>query len=188
MVSTHRTKDDFLNALSSQLEEQRVSVDIRSALLSGFSAASDRLSNEEPEQSQAFHLKLGAWIIRDEDIPLLQAISATATAVALSLTTAGLAWPSIATALTSLTDVCWRAWRKGGRLSPQQVSVYGCLDAFGPSTCDSLLVHLPKHGKDLSADALVSTLESLTEIELNDGRIIALASQNANAVWRALKI
>jgi hypothetical protein len=188
MAFTYPTKNEFLTAVASELQPSSASAEIHSALLSGISSADDALRSEESDKSQAFHLKVGAWIIGEGDIPLLQALNTTAGTTAVLMKAQGLAWPVIASVLSSLADVCWRAWRKGGRLSPQQVSVYGCLQALGPLTREALSVHLQRKGEDLSPDKVTSTLESLTEIELNDGQIIALASKDVDQLWKALKI
>ncbi|MBV8524220.1 MAG: hypothetical protein JOY71_19190 [Acetobacteraceae bacterium] len=189
MISTFRTKDDFLEAISRKLEEQGSSVEVRSALLSGISSADAALREKEGDQDfQAFNLKVGSWVVRDDDLPIFQAINATAAAVALTLTTGGLAAASLAAALTSFADLCWRMWRKGGRLSRRQVSAYGFLQALGPMTVQELLAHLKGDDKKISSEDLTSILRSLAEIELNDGHIVALTAENSNGQWKALKI
>ncbi|MGB6688602.1 MAG: hypothetical protein WBE76_12245 [Terracidiphilus sp.] len=199
MLATYKTKDDFLGAVEShlnqqpldrqQLDQQDSRANIRSALLAGISSAEDDLRNEsQDDKSQAFHLKVGSWVIRDDDVPIFEAVNAVASAVVLTLTTAGIAWPAIATALTSLASVCWRVWRKGARLSSRQVSVYGFLKAQGPMTLAALADCLKKAGIDLTQDDVASTLESLAEIELNDGQIVTLASRDASEHWKALRI
>jgi hypothetical protein len=184
----YRTRDEFLDAVSSLLEADGGRTEVWAAVRNGISIADESITASEAPTSQAFHLKVGSWIIRDDDVPLFQAINSTAAAVALSLVTAGMPWPAIAAALTSLADVCWRTWRKGGRLSPQQVTVYGWLRTLGRVTTESLLNHLHDRGIEMSAPELDATLRSLIEIELNDGRIVALAAKDADQLWRALKI
>jgi hypothetical protein len=189
MLSTYKTKEDFLGAVSSHIQQQQPQADVTAALLSGISSAEDAVREEQrDEKSQAFHLKLGSWVIRDEDIPIFDAVNSSAAAVVTTLTTAGMPWVAIATAVTGLAHVCWRAWRKGARLSGQQVSVYGLLRAQGPMTAAALTAALRNTGKDVKEEDVGSTLESLTEIELNDGEIIELASKDDNQRWKALKI
>jgi hypothetical protein len=189
MLSTFKTKEEFLGAVSSQLEKQQSESNIRSALLAGVSSAEDDLRNESAEEeSQAFHLKMGSWVIRDDDIPIFEAVNSTATAVALTLTTAGIAWPAVATTLITFANVCWRVWRRGVHLSSRQVSVYGFLKAQGPMTLIALTDGLKKAGEDFTQEDLASTLESLSEIELNNGQIVKLASKDANEQWKALNI
>ena len=189
MVSTYKTKDDFLGAVSSHLHAPESQPDIRSALLTGISSAEDDLRSESrDEKSQAFHLKLGSWVIRDNDIPIFEAVNSAATAIALTLTTAGIAWPAVATALTALANICWRMWRKGAHLSSRQISVYGLLREQGPLTLAALVDSLKKSGEDFTQQDVTSTLDSLSEIELNDGQIIKLVSKDSNEYWKALKI
>jgi hypothetical protein len=189
MLSTFKTKDDFLGAVSSHLEKQQSPANIRAALLTGISVAEDDLRQQsQGEQSQAFHLKLGSWVIRDDDIPIFEAVNSMAAAVALSLSTGGVAWPAIATALTGLANISWRMWRRGAHLSSRQIAVYGFLQAQGPMTVIALAEVLKKAGHDLTEENITSTLESLSEIELNSGQIIKLASKDANGNWKALKI
>jgi hypothetical protein len=189
MLSTYKTKDEFLNAVSSHLATKESEANVRSALLSGISSADDDLRVEGGGgESQAFHLKLGAWVIRDEDLPIFEAVSSMATAVTLTLTTAGIAWPAIATALSQIANMCWRVWRRGAYLTAPQVAVYGFLEAQGPMTLSALAEGLSKAGKSLAEDDVSSILQSLAEIELNSGQVIKLATEDANEHWKALKI
>ena len=189
MVTTYNTRNDFLNAVSSHFEKQEPQAEVSSALLAVISSAEDDLRNERlDEKSQAFHLKLGAWVIRDSDIPIFEAVNSTAAAITLTLTTAGIAWPAVTTALTALANICWRIWRKGAHLSSRQIDVYGFLRAQGPMLLAALAESLQKAGKNLTQDDVGSVLQSLAEIELNDGSIITLASKDANGYWKALKI
>src|SRR5215831_8562455 len=168
MLSTYQTKDDFLNAVLTHLPPQDSQEDIRSALLAGISSAEDDLREQaRHDESQAIHLKLGSWVIRDDDLPIFEAVSSMATAVTLTLTTAGIAWPAIATALSQIANMSWRVWRRGAHLSAPQVDVYGFLKAQGPLTVSALTEGLNKAGKSLTESDVSATLQSLSEIELN---------------------
>ena len=187
MLSTYKTKTEFLNAVHLQLVDSPEN--IRSALLLGISSAEDDLREDaRGDKSQAFHLKVGSWFIRDEDLPIFEAVGSMATAVALTLTTGGVAWPAIATALSQIANMCWRVWRRGAHLSVPQVAVYGFLKAQGPLTVNALVEGLNKTGKNFGQDDVASTLQSLSEIELNNGQIIKLATKDANEYWKALNI
>jgi hypothetical protein len=189
MLSTYKTKAEFLNAALLRLQLEESQADIGSALLSGISSAEDDIREDAlDDESQAFHLKVGSWIIRDDDLPILEAVSSMATAVALTLSTAGIAWPAIATALSQIANVCWRVWRRGAQLSAPQVAVYGFLKTQGPLKVNALAEGLNKAGKDLTQDDVASTLSSLCEIELRSGQFIKLATKDANEYWKALNI
>lgn len=189
MLTTFKTQDEFLSALSEQMDKANAAGDQRSALLAGLAKADDELrAATHTRGSAALNLKVGSWVIRDADLPLIAAVSATGTAVAATLATAGIAWPLIAAALTSLADVCWKAWRKGARLSEPQVRVYGLLQSSGPLSKDGLAELLDHLGDKMELVALTATLNSLTEVELSDGDIISLAREDNGGFWRAVRI
>jgi hypothetical protein len=189
MLATFKTKDDFLAGVSARLDAHHTDPNIRSALVDGISAADEELRNGiRGDQAQAFHLQLGAWVIRDDDVPLFEGVNSMAAAVTLSLTSAGLNWPAVAAALAAIANICWRVWRKGARLTSRQISVYGFLKANGPMRIAALTAALNKAGEDLSEADVASTLKNLAELELNDGQIIALASEDATHEWKGLKI
>lgn len=189
MLSTYKTKTEFLNAVTSHLQLEDSSANISSALISGISSAEDDLRKDAlGDESQAFHLKVGSWVIRDDDLPIFEAVSSMALAVTLTLSTAGIAWPAIATALSQIANMCWRIWRRGAHLSAPQVTVYGFLKAQGPLTVNGIAEGLNKIGKSLAQDDIASALRSLSEIELSNGQIIKLATKDANEYWKALNI
>jgi hypothetical protein len=189
MLTTYKTKAEFLTAVLPHLQLEDAQGNIRSALVSGISSAEDDLREDAlRDKAQAFHLKVGSWIIRDDDLPIFEAVSSIATAVALTLSTAGLAWPAISTALSQIANMCWRVWRRGAHLSARQVAVYGFLKAHGPLTVDALAEALNKIGKEFAHDDVASTLRSLSEIELSNGQIVKLANKDANEYWKALNI
>jgi len=189
MLRTYKTKDAFLSAVSSALDAQGTPPDLRTPILSGLASADDDLRSENRElDSGGLNLKLGAWIIRDDDLPIFTALNTVATAVAASLVSGGLAWPLVATALTGLADLCWRAWRKGARLSSLQVTVYGFLKARGPLAVEELARLLEASGQQVPLATLRATLRGLTQIDINTGNLVALAKEDKDHVWQALRI
>lgn len=190
MLSTFRSKEEFLAAVTSQLDGANISRDVSAALVSGISSADDVLrSQTDDRESLALNLKVGSWVIRDDDLPLFQAINTTGAAIALTMTTGGLAWPAIAAALAAFADLCWRAWRKGARLSSLQVSAYGALQAHGPMKEDAVIGHLKDEQAGGPAPEVVkAVLESLREVDADDGHLLALAARDGNGVWKALRI
>jgi hypothetical protein len=189
MFQAYKTQEEFLQAVSASLAHGCGSDGQLSALLVGISKAdSDLRSGSAAPGSAALNLKVGAWVIRDQDVPIFAALNATAAAVIGTLTTAGVAWPLIATALSALAEVCWRAWRKGAHLTSAQVRVYGLLQAHGPLSIEGLGELLKKLGEPIEPGILKSTLDSLTDVELGDGDIIHLAKRNGDVAWQALRI
>jgi hypothetical protein len=188
-LETYGSKAEFLSAVSSTLESDDISSDVSAAVVSGISAADDGLrATATPAQSVAFNLRIGAWVVSDEDLPIIRAIGAVAAAVAASLATGGVALPLTAPAITELANLCWQAWRKGARLNSTQILVFGFLQTHGPVTVTRLESLLRTQGNDLSRDEIRTTLHSLTEFELNDGSLLALADRGDGDVWKALKV
>lgn len=189
MFRTYQTKDAFLDAVSCALDAQGISSDLRSTLLSGIGVADDKLRSEAAESTEAgLNLKLGAWVIRDDDLPIFAALNTVAVAVAASLVSGGLAWPLVATSLTGLAELCWRAWRKGAQLSEIQVAVYGFMRAHGPLTVEALADLLHASGQPIPLATLRSTLHGLTQIDLNSGNVVALAKEGHDHLWHAMRI
>lgn len=188
MLSTYRTQADFLGAVSSLLDADGAPRDLRSALVSGIASADDGLRRARASDSLALDLKVGAWVIRDDDVPIIQALNAIGAAVAASLATSGVALPSVALAVTGLADLCWRAWRRGARLSELQLAVYGFLAAQGPMKVDALAACLANDDRAVAPDVLEGTLRGLTEFDLSDGNVVALVAREHDGAWKALRV
>jgi hypothetical protein len=189
LITKYATQAEFLGGVSSVLDAEDEDGDLREALLSGIASADDEVrATAQDRGSLALNLKAGSWIIRDDDLPLIQALSALAGAVAASVGTAGLALPSVAVAVTALADLCWRAWRKGARLSEPQLAVYGFLAAHGPMSADAVAKFLAEDGMPMSTEALGATLRTLGAFDMNDGRVVALVNQQDDGSWKAMKV
>ena len=77
-MSTFKSKVDFIAAVSSKLDPTQTSQDVRSALISGISSADDVVRSQVTgSKSLALNLKIGTWVIRDDDLPLFRALSTT---------------------------------------------------------------------------------------------------------------
>jgi hypothetical protein len=189
MFSTYVNQDEFLDGVSSVLDEDGADGDLTSALLVGFAAADrDLRTIEGGSEALALNLKVGGWVIRDDDVPVIQALGAIAAAVAASFATGGVALPSVAIAVTAFADLCWRAWRKGARLTEPELAVYGFLAAQGPLSEEALRARLAENERGVSSETLSATLRHLTAFDLSDGRVVALAAKEEDGLWRARKI
>ena len=183
MLTRYASSTEFLSAVADHLPA--VPLEVKSAVLEGISAGDQALRLAAPEEETfSYNLRVGRWVIRDDDLPFFQTLGSVSVAVATSLGTGGLALPSIATAIVGFADLCWRMWRKGARLSHTQMDVYGMLRAHGPISTAALVKWLP--GK--TEEDITATLESLSNIDLNNGTVVTLASADANHFWKALKI
>ena len=85
-MSTFKSKVDFIAAVSSKLDPTQTSQDVRSALISGISSADNVVRSQVTgSKSLTLNLKIGTWVIRDDDLPLFRALSTTGTAITLTL-------------------------------------------------------------------------------------------------------
>jgi hypothetical protein len=187
MLATFDTKDSFLASVSDILDLSSSNEELRFALLTGIDSADEAVRTESgSEESEGLNLKIGTWVIRDDDVLIVQAIGAVGTAVVASLATGGLAVPLVGAAITQLADMCWRAWRKGAHLSKVQVAVYGYLAAEGPTTVIEIVKSLNR--PDLSTDRVGTVLSSLQSFDMADGRVLPLVARDEDGLWRALRV
>jgi hypothetical protein len=190
MIQQIPTDKEFAAAISSHVSGSAIDPTIASAITSGVAAAEGELRREAPALpgNTGLNVRLRGFIIRDADIPFLQAISAVATAVAAAASTAGLTAPLVIAVVTSLAQLCWNIWRKGALLSEAQMLVLGLLRASGPLPLAALaeLVQQQRPGADTAFTE--RALSSLKEIELSDGQIIALATRDTDGLWHGHRI
>jgi hypothetical protein len=189
MVQQYAAAQDFLTAIESRLQARGATPAIAAALASGVGSAETEL-RQEPilPGNTALNVRLGGFVIRDDDLPFLDALSAVAMAAAATVGTAGLTAPLVITAVTALAKLCWNAWRKGAVLNDAQVLVLGLLGTRGPMAPGELTELVRQQRADVDAAAVQRTLQSLKELELNDGRFVALASVDDAGTWRARAI
>jgi hypothetical protein len=189
LLTKYGTQEAFLAGVSLILDEDDVDSDLSDALLSGIASADHNVRASVQDQgSLALNLRVGSWVIRDDDVPIIQALGTLAAAVAASVGTAGIALPSVAVAVTALVDLCWRAWRKGARLSEPELAVYGFLGAHGPMSAEALSTCLAEDGRPMSAEALEQMLRALSAFDLSDGRVAALVKRGDDGAWKAMKV
>jgi hypothetical protein len=189
LLTKYATQEEFLRGVSLVLDAEDRDGALREALLSGIASADDDVrASAQDYGSLALNLKVGSWVIRDDDLPIIQALSSLAAAIAASLGTAGIALPSVVVAVTGLADLCWRAWRKGARLSEPQLAVYGCLAARGPMSAEAVAKCLAEDGRPMSSEALDGTLRTLGAFDMSDGRVVALVKREDDGTWKAMKV
>jgi len=177
---------DLLAAVTARLQAHGGDPAIAAALSGGVvEAETERRAEPVLPGDTALNVRLGGFVIRDDDLPFLDALSAVATAVAASAATAGVASPLIIAALTSVAKLCWNVWRKGTMLNATQVLAIGLLRAHGPLELAKLTDLARQKQPDIDLATMKATLRSLNELELNDGRIVALATVDASDTWRA---
>ena len=179
-------EERFRAAVQARLGPERVDPAIVAALADGVVQAEHAVAAEVrlPGQS-SLNVRLGKFVVRDDDLPLFESLGAVAAAVTAAMSTAGVATPLIVTAVVSLARLCWTLWRKGVLLTDDQMMVLGVLQTSGPSTLDEVLARIRARAPAMPVERVTATLRSLGEIELSSGAILRLASADSANLWRS---
>lgn len=189
VLTSYRSKRDFIDAISVHLAEDEVPREMRVAMLEGIAAASDAVGNESSgDEDAALNLKVGRWFLRDDDFPFFQSVGVVGTVLASLMTTGVLAAPVAIASATTLAAICWQIWRKGGRLNRDQMRVLTVLKTEGPLKEETVQDHLARSGPGLTLDEVHDLLFQLTDVQLYDGTLASLARQDASKNWRAIGV
>ncbi len=173
----------FQAAIGDQLGD--LPPDVAAVLAAGVAAGEDayRATPALPGQT-ALNLRIGRYVIRDEDLPVVETIGSAAAGLATVAASAGIAWPAIVPAITAIATLGWTLWRKGALLTPRQLRVVGLLRNLGPCPAATLAPLAAVDGV-VPEDALDGVLQSLKEVETRDGTLVALAVIDGQMFWRA---
>jgi hypothetical protein len=177
-------QSDFLDAAMKHIQPEAADSTVFDALRSGISDADVELRKEEHATDSALGLRVGAWIIRSEDIPVLEAISIGAAAATAVAGPAGLTAAAVVTAVSGFATLCWKAWRKGATLSKDEVAVLGFLRVHGPLSMEDLKPMAASQIKDMTADHVELAMKSLGEVELLNGELVDLVRKDASGRWK----
>jgi len=185
-------QSDFLDAVVTHWRPSSASANAGSptggsvldALRSGISEADDDLRKEENPAENALGLRVGAWIIRPEDLPVLEAISVGAAAATAVLGPGGMTAAAVVTAVSGFAALCWKAWRKGATLSTDEVAVLGFLKVHGPLSMEDLKAMAAAQLKDMTAERVELAMKSLGEVELLNGELVDLVRKDPSGRWK----
>jgi hypothetical protein len=135
----------------------------------------------------ALNLKVGRFIIRDEDLPFIETIGTVATTLAGAGTAASLTAAALIPAITGLATIAWNLWRRGLVLSRDELALLGLLRSTDTISSDKLLTLARSAGLNVDSKVLEHALKRLTAVTTRDGTEIHLAKQE-DGLWRALPI
>jgi len=133
------TQGDFVSAVVQEWKQQGQSQSLADALAQGFSRAESEIRAEGEMHEAGLDLRLGGWVLRTQDMPVIEAIGAVAAAAAAVVTPGGVATAALIAAISSFASLCWKAWRRGASLSRTEITVLGLLQTQGPMTDAELL-------------------------------------------------
>ena len=179
------TEGEFVEALSQEWGGQVLGADLRAALSAGVSQAEADVRQSGEANEAGLNLKLKGWVLRTNDMPVVEAIGIVAAAVTAATGPAGIAAAGIITAVSSFAAMCWKAWRKGAPLSRNEIALLGFLQVHGPLTEEELVSMATAQLPNFTADDVRKSLQSLGDVELRDGDIVELVRRDASGRWRA---
>jgi hypothetical protein len=189
VLTSYKSQRDFMDAVSVHMTENEVPHNMRAAILEGITAASEAVGGEiSGNEDAALNLKVGRWFIRDDDLPFFESVGVIGTVLGSLMTTGVLAAPAAIASATTLAAICWRIWRKGGRLNRDQMRVLTVLKSDGPLTEGEVRDHLARTGLSLTLAEVHELLFQLTDVQLYDGTLASLVRPDANKNWRAVGV
>jgi len=183
-MQIYNTELEFLNTFEQVWQAQGVDHNLLVAIKVGVQNADNDERDVKSHSDGSLNLRVKGWVIRNEDIPMIEAIGIAVTAATAALGPGGLVMMATISATTSFAALCWKAWCKGVSLTQKEIAVLGFLEIHGPMELDELAKKASSNMKDISADEIVKTVQSLTDVEFRDGKVVELVRRDASGRWR----
>ncbi len=185
MLAEFDSREDFAGAVSERVAASTLTEELQRSMVEAILAAEDELRSS-PVPSSDLNLRIGHWFLRTEDLPFLDSVGAAAAFAAAAVGGAALA-PAAIAAAAAFVGIVWRIWRRGGRLSDDQVAILATLNSRGPMTQNKLLAQVKEQGLQVTPQHLVDALRDLEDFEFNNGVTAPLVRQLDDARWRAVR-
>jgi hypothetical protein len=116
VVQTFATNAKFKTAIDTALGAAGAGDPIRAALVAGIDQGETEHRSAARSADGSLNLRISDWVLRGQDLPVLQLIGIVGTAATAALAPGAIA-TAVVTALTSFAGLCWKTWRKGSPLS-----------------------------------------------------------------------
>ena len=187
-MRTFVTETEFIGAIDTALQDSATSDELRNALTVGIGTGEQDSRDDPVKADGALNLRLKSWILREQDIPVTELIGVVGAAATAALAPGVIVAGAVLTALSAFAAMTWKAWRKGAKLSKAEVAVLGFLEVQGPMSVDDLKARAPAALAGVSATDVEHAMQSLQDVELRDGDIVALIRKDASGLWRARPI
>ncbi|WP_213957939.1 MULTISPECIES: hypothetical protein [unclassified Variovorax] len=175
----------FRDAIRARVEEDVHLPEVLAVLEDGFVRGEREAVSELNAAGQGLNFRLGTWVIRNEDLPIVEAIGAVGAVVGAAVG-AGISAPVVVAALGAFAAMTWKTWRKGSSLTPEQVKVLGLLEVAGPQS----IPDLQARAKDLALDEgeVELLLNNLTQVEQVNGSLHPLVAKQPDGRWKSRRI
>jgi hypothetical protein len=181
-VELFETEADFLRAVRLRVSGI-IREDVAERIVLGMGLSEHEMHDNEPPGG-GLNLRVGNWVMRDADIPVIEAIAMVGGAIVALATPGPLAVASLVAGLTAFAKLVWSTWRKSAKLSRDEIAIIGLLHVHGPIKLEGLQEQAERAFPHMSKDSVADNLLSLTEVQLIDGSIVEVARRDASSRWR----
>jgi hypothetical protein len=184
-MEVYDTEEGFAAAVAERLP---AGAPARSAVLGGIREGEAEARAAKPLPDPGLNLRLASWVLRDEDMPVLEAISMAAAAATALLAPAAITAAAVIAGVAAFSKLCWSTYRRGAILSRNEIGVLGVLKLHGPIALEELQQKAAAAVAGLTPPTVAASLQSLTNVELRDGSLVALARIDASGRWVAAPV
>jgi hypothetical protein len=178
------TEGEFLAALGDRWRGNADGPELLAALSAGVGRAEAEVRQDGDGEEAGLDLRLKGWVLRNEDLPVAEAIGVVAAVVTAATGPVGLTAAAAVAAVSGFATMCWKAWRRGAPLSRNEIALLGFLEVHGPMTEEALVSKVTAQFPDMTAEDVRSDLQSLGDVNLRDGSVAELVRRDASGRWR----
>ncbi len=152
---------------------------------------SEERTRESPPGSLGLMLPVVCWVIRDEDLALLDALWAGLTAAAsVNFFQQSLTVSAITGIVAAVFKTVRKAWKKGASIGPLQYRLLLGLrrSERGLTVAEATAwvnAAVDLDGAGLTEDSVREELKVLSKVRLRDGSVVALAMEDHEGRWSA---
>jgi hypothetical protein len=182
-MQSFSTNAEFRTAIDGALGTLSADDQARAALVEGINQGETEQRDEAKLADGTLHLRVSNWVLRGQDLPVLELIGIVGAAATAALAPGAIAAGAVITALSSFAELCWKTWRKGAPLSKAEIAVLGFVQVHGPISLEDLKAKA-SGPLQLTPKDIDNAVQTLQQVELRDGSVVALIRQDAAGQWR----
>jgi hypothetical protein len=183
MTQTFETSEAFSHAIDSTLTPSASSDQLRAALVAGIDKGEARHRAQSQSTDGALNLRIGNWVLRTQDTPVIELIGIVAAAATAAVVPGAVLALPIITAVSCFATLAWNTWRKGASLTRAETAVLGFITVHAPISEPDLLSKM--HGTLCLTDTeITNALKTLQQVMLRNGSIVPLIRKDAADQWR----
>lgn len=185
-MRTFENAGEFERAVEQLIGPALADAGLRAQLASSVEKAEVELRKEADGASgEGLNLRLGRFVLRDEDVPVIETIGIATTAALALLVPGVIVAGAIITAVSGFAGLVWKGWRNGAMLSPDEIAVLGLLQIHGPLELEELHRLGTARDPPLSPETVDRALASLREVEMRDGDLVSFIRDDESGLLRA---